>query len=77
MSARPARRTTANPALQVLFNEANDSRRAEEISLEFDATPDADTQPLGADNATLSLRSGKAPLKLPPLGVAVFELKAR
>ncbi|MDZ4402347.1 hypothetical protein [Prosthecobacter sp.] len=76
----------ANPALHVLIKEAdgkrwlivaNDSRRTEETTLEFGATPDADAQPLSAGSATLSLRNGKAPLKLPPLGVAVFELKTR
>ncbi len=56
---------------------ANDSRRAEETTLEMNAAPDADAHPLGAGSATLSLRSGQAPLKLPPLGVAVFELKSR
>lgn len=76
----------ANPALHVLLKEAagkrwlivaNDSRRAEETTLTFNTAPDADAHPLSASSATLGLRNGQAPLKLPPLGVAMFELKPR
>ena len=66
-----------NPALHVLIKDAdgkrwlivaNDSRRAEETTIEFGATPDADARNnLGEGSATLSIRSGKAAVKMPPL----------
>lgn len=80
-AAQPAM-APANPALHILFKEAdgrryliaaNDSRREEETVLKFDGTNDGEA-PSSEAGAPLAIRKGEALLKLPPLGVAIYEL---
>jgi hypothetical protein len=81
-AAQPAM-TPANPALHVLLKDAdgrryliaaNDARREAETVLKLEGTPDGDARPLDGGAAALAFRQGQAALKLPPLGVAVYEM---
>lgn len=78
----------ANLALHAAVKEANgkrylliasDSRRAEEATLQLPGVADADAPCLGVgdSNASLHVRKGGVQIKLPPLGVGVYELTAR
>jgi hypothetical protein len=77
----------ANPALHALLKEANgkryllvasDSRRAEETTLIMESLADGEARCLsdGGGNANLRFKQGALPIKLPPLGAAVYELSA-
>lgn len=58
---------------------ANDSRRVEEATLQLEDISDAIAHNLGDEGSTASLRvsRGELYLKMPPLGVAVYQLKAQ
>ncbi|MEZ0257835.1 MAG: hypothetical protein ACAI37_21325 [Chthoniobacter sp.] len=76
----------ANPALHALLKEAdghrylivaNDSRRAEEGVLRSEAAANAEARCISdvGGGATLRFHDGELSIKLPPLGMAVYELK--
>ncbi len=73
-----------NRALHALIREAKgkrwlitatDSRRAEETTLDLSAAPAATAKSLVEGNPALTFTNGKTTLKLPPLGVGVYELE--
>lgn len=73
----------SNPALHALIREANgkrwlilanDSRREEEAVLDLSSTKTSQATSLIKDHPSLSFASGKTTLKLPPLGVGIYEL---
>lgn len=75
----------ANAAIHVLLKEsggkryllvASDSRQAEKTTLQLAAAGDGEMRRLteGTGPATLRFHQGEAPLELPPLGVAVYEM---
>ncbi len=83
-AAQPAL-TPANPALHILVKEsagkrwllvASDSRRAEETMLNFKDAADGSARNLSdaANGEILPIKNGAMLLKLPPLGVAIYEL---
>jgi len=55
---------------------ANDSRRAEEATLKLEGVADGNARPLsgGEGGPALNISKGEATLKLPPLGVAMFDI---
>ncbi len=74
-----------NPAVHVLLKDAvgkrvlivaNDSRRAEEGVLKIEGAAGAEARRIdqSTDKASLRFTRGELPLKVPPLGVAVYEL---
>jgi hypothetical protein len=73
----------ANPALHALIKEAdgkrwlviaNDSRRAEETTLQLPGIGNGEAKSLIGGSATQNIRAGKSPIQLPALGVAVYQL---
>ena len=73
----------ANPALHALIKEAdgkrwliiaNDSRRAEETELSLPGIANAEAKALIGGGPLLKIRDGKAPIQMPPLGVAAYSL---
>ncbi len=77
----------ANPAVHVLVKEAagkryllvaSDSRQAEETTLKLEGMADREVRCLadGGSNANVRFRQGELLLKLPPLGVAVYDISA-
>ncbi|MEP6671311.1 MAG: hypothetical protein ABJF10_19265 [Chthoniobacter sp.] len=73
----------ANPALHALIKTAeghrwlllaNDSRRAEETTLQLPDIENGESSALTGGSAPLIIRGGNAPVSMSPLGVAVYQL---
>ncbi|MCX5682501.1 MAG: hypothetical protein NT049_02300, partial [Planctomycetota bacterium] len=84
-ASTPPTFTPQNPALHAFVREAggkryllvaSDSRRAEEATLKLDGAADGEARPLsgGEGGPALHISKGAAILKLPPLGVAMFDI---